>query len=97
MRDHLTDIATRVREAARDLRCWAYNVGRSQPPLDVVLLMARVELCANPTISTYKYLNGKEIRKLGNAWIRVRFSFENFAESMERFAASVQLLLGPRE
>lgn len=97
MRDHLTDIATRFREAARDGRCWAYNVGRSQPTLDVVRLMAQLELHTNPTITTYKYLDGKEIRNPGNVWIRVRVSFESFAEAMQKFAESARSLLGPRD
>ena len=91
MRGHLIGIADRVNWTigdplafARDVRCWAYNFGRSQPPLDVVLLMAQVELRRNPTITTYKFKDGVEHRRDADPLAKVMAGFAQFAEQMNR-------------
>lgn len=72
MSGNLTQRTSDFLRLVSEVRFWLCNVGRPYPPLAVVRRQALAELRSNQTITTYKFLDGKEIRRPGDPWARFR-------------------------
>lgn len=69
-------------------RYWLRNVGRPYPSIGEVRRGALLELRRNPTITTYKFKDGNEVRRRpGDPWVR----FHEMVESMVRSLKSIGL------
>lgn len=64
-------------------RSWLRNVGRPYPPIETVRRRALLELRRNPTITTYKFKGGNEVRRRpGDPWARFQEILESGIRSL---------------
>ncbi len=87
MSGHLTELVDRFHQALGDrmdtAEYWLRNVGRPYPPLSEVRRTALNELRRNPTITTYKFRDGNEIRRPGDPRKRFQQLYDGMVQALK--------------